>query len=158
MKLASGVAPVPQMLKAGIEVGLGTDGAASNNDLDMFDEMNSAAILHKMHQNDPTVMDARSVVEMATIGGARVLGMDDAIGSLEPGKKADMILVDLMQPHAQPLFNVYSMLVYSIKASDVETVLIDGRIVMQDRMFKHIDEPGLYAMVEELSARIRTME
>lgn len=155
MKLASGVAPVPELLRAGVKVGLGTDGVASNNDLDLFDEMNTAAILHKLNSNDPTVLDARTVVEIATIGGARVLGMEDQIGSLEPGKKADMILLDMMQPHAHPLYNIYSLLVYSIKGADVETVIIDGRIVMRDRKLLFLDEKALFGRVEEVARQIR---
>lgn len=155
MKLASGVAPVPELLRAGVKVGLGTDGVASNNDLDLFDEMNTAAILHKLNSNDPTVLDARTVVEIATIGGARALGMEDQIGSLEPGKKADMILLDMMQPHAHPLYNIYSLLVYSIKGADVETVIIDGRIVMRDRKLLFLDEKALFGRVEEVARQIR---
>lgn len=155
MKLSSGVAPIPELLKAGVKVGLGTDGVASNNDMDMFNEMNTAAILHKLHANDPTVMNARSVLEMATINGAKVLGMENEIGSLEVGKKADMILLDMMQPHAHPLYNIYSLIVYSMKGSDVRTVFIDGKIVMQDGRFAHLDELGLYAKVEEVANRIR---
>ncbi len=155
MKLASGVAPIPQLMKAGVRIGLGTDGVASNNNLDLFEEMNTAAILHKLNSSDPTVLDARSVVEMATIGGARVLGMENEIGSLEPGKKADMILLNMMQPHAHPVYNIYSLLVYSMQGSDVETVIIDGNIVMQDKKFTHLDEDGLFAKIEEIAVKIR---
>jgi 5-methylthioadenosine/S-adenosylhomocysteine deaminase len=156
MKLSSGVAPVPKMLKAGVKVGLGTDGVASNNDMDMFDEMNTAAILHKLHQHDPTVLDARTVLHMATLGGAKVLGMEKEIGSLEAGKKADVIILDMMQPHAHPLYNIYSLMVYSMKGSDVETVIVDGKIVMQNRKFMHLDEKGLYQRVEEIATQIRS--
>jgi len=120
MKLASGVAPVPDYLKDGITVGLATDGAASNNDLDMFSEMRSAALLHKVVRMDPTVMDARTVVEMATLGGAKVLGMDSLIGSIVPGKRADFIAVSLDRPHLQPVYDPYSHLVYAARSSDVE--------------------------------------
>ena len=108
MKLASGVAPVPDMMRHGITVGLGTDGAASNNILDMFQEMNLAAKLHKVVRRDPTVMNAETVVKMATIGGAKVLGLDSLIGSVETGKLADIIMVDMNQPHLTPLYNPYS--------------------------------------------------
>jgi 5-methylthioadenosine/S-adenosylhomocysteine deaminase len=155
MKLSSGVAPIPSLMQAGVKVGLGTDGVASNNDMDMFHEMNTAALLHKLNQKDPTVMNARSVIEMATIGGARVIGLDKEIGSLETGKKADMILLDLMKPHAHPLYNIYSLIVYSLKGSDVETVIIDGKIVMQERKFSNLDIDGLYTKVEDVAAQIR---
>ncbi len=155
MKLASGVAPVPDVLDAGGKVGLGTDGVASNNNLDMFDEMNTAALLHKLHKNDPTVLDARTVVEMATIGGARVLGMDDKIGSIEKGKKADIIIIDLGKPHLHPLFNVYSLLVYSMKSSDVESVIVNGQLVMENRNVLNIDEKALYSQVDSLVMEIR---
>ena len=155
MKLASGVAPIPELLAAGVNIGLGTDGVASNNDLDLFDEMNTAAILHKLNSNDPTVLDARTVVEIATIGGARALGMQNEIGSLEPGKKADMIILDLMQPHAHPLYNIYSLLVYSIKGADVESTIIDGKFVMRDRKLLFMDEDGLYEKIENVARQIR---
>ena len=155
MKLASGVAPIPELMRAGVKVGLGTDGVASNNDLDLFDEMNTAAILHKLNSMDPTVLDAQSVVEMATMGGARVLGMENDIGSLEPGKKADMILLDMMQPHAHPIYNIYSLLVYSMKAADVETVIVDGKFIMRDRKLLHLDEKSIYGKIEEVALRIR---
>lgn len=155
MKLASGVAPIPELLRAGVKVGLGTDGVASNNDLDMFDEMNTAAILHKLKQDDPTVLDARTVFEIATIGGARVLGMETEIGSLEVGKKADVVILDLMKPHAHPLYNIYSLIVYSMKGSDVETVIVDGRLVMENYKLLMLDENGLYEKVEQVASQIR---
>jgi 5-methylthioadenosine/S-adenosylhomocysteine deaminase len=155
MKLASGVAPVPELLKAGVKVGFGTDGVASNNNLDLFEEMNSAAIVHKLNSNDPTVLNARTVVEMATIGGARLLGMENEIGSLEPGKKADMIILDMMQPHAHPVYNIYSLLVYSMQGSDVETVIIDGEIVLQNRRLTKLDINGLYDEIEFTAAKIK---
>ncbi len=133
MKLASGVAPVVPMLSRGITVGLGTDGCASNNNLDLFQEMSTAAKLHKVRLLDPTVMDARTVLRMATIEGAKVLQMDRVIGSLEPGKKADLIILDLKQPHLTPLYNLYSQLVYAAKGSDVTQVFINGKQVLKDR-------------------------
>lgn len=155
MKLASGVAPVPELLKAGVTVGFGTDGVASNNNLDIFEEMNSAAIMHKLHSNDPTVLDARQVVEMATMGGARLLGMENSIGSLEVGKKADVILLNMMQPHAHPVYNIYSLLVYSMQGSDVETVIVDGKIVMLNQQFTMFKLDGLYQRVEEVAELIK---
>ena len=140
MKLASGVAPIPDLLKRGVPVGLGTDGCASNNNLDLFQEMDFAAKLHKVHRLDPTVMPAETVLEMATLGGARVLGMEEEIGSLEVGKKADVIVVDLNRPHLQPVYNVVSQLVYAATGADVRDVIIDGRIVMQNRRILTLDE------------------
>ena len=140
MKLAAGAAPVPAMLKAGVAVGLGTDGAASNNDLNMWEEMDTAAKLHKLTTKDPTVINAREALEMATIRGARAIHQEKEIGSLEAGKRADLIIVDMGSAHQTPVYNVYSELVYATKASDVETVIINGRIVMQNRRVLTIDE------------------
>ena len=154
MKLANGTAPVTELLNKGIRVGLGTDGAASNNDLDLFDEMRSAALAHKLATGNPAVMDARSVLECATSGGARLLGIDDKTGSLEAGKQADIIIVDLGKPHAWPLYNLYSLIVYSLKASDVESVIVDGRLLMENQRLLTIDEKSLYREVKELSTRI----
>lgn len=140
MKTASGVAPVPEMLAAGIPVALGTDGAASNNALDMFNEMKFAALLNKVHKLDPTAVPAQAVLEMATINGAIALGMQDEIGSLEVGKKADVLLVDLKKPHFVPLHNVVSHLVYNAVGSDVDTVIVDGEILMRERKVLTVDE------------------
>ncbi len=139
MKLASGIAPVPEMLHHGLAVGLGTDGCASNNNLDLFTEMDITAKLHKIQHMDPTVMDAVTVLRMATIDGARALGMDHIIGSLEPGKKADVIILDINKPHLTPIYNPYSHLVYSAKGSDVFCSIINGRPVMEDRRLLTID-------------------
>ena len=141
MKLAAGIAPVPKLLQAGVTVGLGTDGCASNNNLDMFQEMDTAAKLHKVATSDPTVMDAQTTLEMATIKGAKALGLEDEIGSLEPGKKADIICLDLNQPHLTPLYNIPSQLVYAASGLDVDTVIINGRILLRDRCFTQCD-PG----------------
>jgi 5-methylthioadenosine/S-adenosylhomocysteine deaminase len=140
MKLASGVARVPQMLKADVALGLGTDGAASNNDLSMWEEMDTAAKLHKLMSNDPSVLPAREVLEMATIRGARALHLEREIGSLEPGKRADIIIVDLDDLSQTPMYNIYSNLVYATKAGDVRTVVIEGRVVMRDRRLLTLDE------------------
>lgn len=154
MKLASGVAPIPRLLELGVTVGIGTDGVASNNDLDMFDEMRSCALSHKLAQNDPTVMDARTVLEAATIGGARLLGLDGQIGSLEPGKRADMILLDLNRPHAHPVYNMYSLIIYSLRGADVHSVFVDGKPLMADRNLLTIDEADLFEQVEALARDI----
>jgi 5-methylthioadenosine/S-adenosylhomocysteine deaminase len=155
MKIAAGAAPVPQMLKAGVAVGLGTDGAASNNDLSLWEEMDSAAKLHKLTTKDPTAINAREALEMATIRGARAIHQDKDIGSLEPGKRADVIIVGMGGVHQTPLYNVYSHLVYATKASDVETVIINGRIVMQNRRVLTIDERTVRAKANQYRDRIR---
>ena len=154
MKLAAGVAPVPEMLKHGIKVGLGTDGSASNNDLDMFREMDTAAKIHKVTSLDPTVMSAETVLTMATIGGAKVLGLDKFIGSIETGKQADIILVDMNQPHLIPLYNCYSQLVYAARGADVKTSIINGKIVMKDRQLRTIDLPTAMENVRDIAADI----
>lgn len=155
MKLAAGAAPVPQMLKAGVAVGLGTDGAASNNDLDMWEEMDTAAKLHKLIAKDPTVINAREALEMATIRGARAIHLDRDIGSLEAGKLADLLIVNLDSAHQTPLYNVYSHLVYATKSSDVETVMINGRVVMQDRRVLTIDGRTVRARASEYRDKIK---
>src|SRR5437588_5981905 len=140
MKLGSGVAPVPQLMRAGVAVGLGTDGAASNNDLDMWEEMDTAAKLAKVATFDPKVVSAEEAFAMATIEGARALHMDAGIGSLEAGKLADIVVVDLDSLHQTPRYGLYSNLVYATKASDVRTVVIEGRIVMRDRRLLTLNE------------------
>ena len=155
MKLAAGAAPVQQMLKAGVAVGLGTYGAASNHDLSLWEEIDSAAKLAKLISKDPTVLNAREVLEMATSRGARAIHMDKEIGSIETGKRADMIIVGISGIHQTPLYNVYSHLVYATKASDVESVLINGRIVMQNRRVLTIDERAVRAKANQYRDRIR---
>jgi 5-methylthioadenosine/S-adenosylhomocysteine deaminase len=140
MKLASGVMPVVDFLAAGHAVGLATDGAASNNSQDLFEEMDTAAKLQKIARMDPRALPAVEVVEMATIGGARALHMDHLIGSLEPGKKADIILVDTSGPHATPMYDVYSQLVYALRGSDVKTVVVAGKLLMENHRMLTIDE------------------
>jgi len=155
MKLASGVAPVVELLRRGVSVGLGTDGCASNNNLDLFQEMDSAAKLHKVHRLDPTVMDARTVFWMATRGGARVLGLDSRVGSLEAGKKADVILLNLDQPHLTPLYNIYSHLVYSARGADVTRVIIHGRTVMKDRKLLTLDLKEILSRANRFAEMLR---
>jgi 5-methylthioadenosine/S-adenosylhomocysteine deaminase len=141
MMLASGVSPVPEMRAAGVAVGLGTDGpAGSNNDLDLLEEMDLAAKLAKITKMSPTALNAKAVVEMATIDGAKALHMDKEIGSLEPGKKADLILISLDEPNAVPMYDIYAQLAYALKASDVETVVIGGKLVMRDRKLLTVNE------------------
>jgi len=143
MKLASGVAPVPAMLAEDVAVGLGTDGAASNNDLDMWEEIDTAAKLHKNHSGDPKVVSAEQAFEMATIRGARALHLERLIGSIEPGKRADIAIVDLDSDHQTPFYNIYSALVYSTKAADVSSVIINGRLVMQNRRLLTLNENAI---------------
>jgi 5-methylthioadenosine/S-adenosylhomocysteine deaminase len=143
MKLASGVAPVPKMMAAGVRVGLGTDGAASNNDLSMWEEMDTSAKLHKVFSGDPKVMSAEDAFSLATIGGAAALHLEKEIGSLAQGKRADLVLVNRDSLNQIPLYNVYSDLVYATKASDVETVIINGRIVMRNRRLLTLDEGAI---------------
>ncbi|MBS1792272.1 MAG: amidohydrolase [Acidobacteria bacterium] len=140
MKLAAGVAPVPLMLKKEMRVGLGTDGAASNNDLSLWEEMDTAAKLHKVFSKDPKVVSAEEVFMMATIGGARALHLENLIGSIETGKRADLVIVDFDNLNQTPFYNVYSTLVYATKADDVRTVLIDGKTVMRDKRLLTLDE------------------
>jgi 5-methylthioadenosine/S-adenosylhomocysteine deaminase len=141
MMLASGVSPVAELRSAGVAVGLGTDGpAGSNNDLDLMEEMDLAAKLAKITKMDPLAMNAKAVVEMATIEGAKALHMEKEIGSLEPGKKADLILIGLDEPNAVPMYDIYAQLAYALKASDVETVIIGGRVVMRDRKLLTVNE------------------
>ena len=140
MKLASGVAPVPKMMEEGVLLGLGTDGAASNNDLNMWEEMDTVAKLHKVFSGDPKVISAQQAFELATIRGAQALHLEKEIGSLEVGKRADLLLIERDSLNQIPLYNIYSDLVYATKASDVEGVIINGRIVMQNRRLLTLDE------------------
>jgi 5-methylthioadenosine/S-adenosylhomocysteine deaminase len=158
MKLASGIAPVPHMIAAGISVGLGTDGSASNNNVDMFGEMNSAAKLHKVNSLDPTSMPAETVLEMATIGGAKVLGAESEIGSLEPGKKADLIVLDMNQPHLTPLFNIPSHMVYAARGADVVHSVINGKVVMHNRELLSLDEKAILDNMANLAEQIAMMK
>jgi len=140
MKTAAGVMPVIEMLAAGVPVGLATDGAASNNNQDLFEEMDLAAKLQKISRMDPRALPAAQVVEMATIGGARALHLEKRIGSLETGKQADLIVVDTSAPHATPMYDVYSELVFALKATDVRTVVIAGRVIMDERKMLTLNE------------------
>jgi 5-methylthioadenosine/S-adenosylhomocysteine deaminase len=154
MKLAAGVAPAPQMMAAGLRIGLGTDGAASNNDLSMWEEMDTAAKLHKVISGDPKVMSAQQAFELATIRGAAALHLEKEIGSIETGKRADLVIVDRDALNQIPLYNVYSDLVYATKASDVATVIINGRIVMRDRRLLTLDEAAIKAAARVFREKI----
>ncbi len=154
MKLACGVAPVAKMLAAGVAVGMGTDGAASNNDLDLFGEMGSVARLHKVHSLDPTAMPARAVVRMAAAGSAAALHMEREIGSLEVGKRADLIVVDVAAPNAVPLYDPYSYLVYAARADAVQTVLVEGQVLMEKRRLKTLDTEAIRRKAKLFGRRI----
>jgi 5-methylthioadenosine/S-adenosylhomocysteine deaminase len=154
MKLASGISPVPQLLAQGITVGLGTDGCASNNNLDLFEEMDTTAKLHKVGAMDPTVLDAVTAVKMATLSGAKALGMAERIGSLEVGKKADVIVLDTHKPHLTPMYNPYSHLVYAAKGSDVSHSLINGKLVLEDRKLLSLDLEEVLGRAEEMSQKV----
>jgi 5-methylthioadenosine/S-adenosylhomocysteine deaminase len=155
MMLASGVAPVIEERAAGIAVGLGTDGpAGSNNDLDLMEEMDLAAKLQKIAKMDPRALGAKSVVEMATIEGAKALHMDKEIGSLEVGKKADIVLISLDEPNAVPMYDIYAQLAYALKGSDVETVVIGGRIVMRNKKLLTLNEPEILAKALEYGKKV----
>jgi|HubBroStandDraft_6_1064221.scaffolds.fasta_scaffold13352_5 5-methylthioadenosine/S-adenosylhomocysteine deaminase len=155
MMLASGVAPVVEERAAGIAVGLGTDGpAGSNNDLDLMEEMDLAAKLQKITKMDPRALGAKSVVEMATIEGAKALHMEKEIGSLEVGKNADIILISLDEPNAVPMYDIYAQLAYALKASDIGTVVIGGRIVMRNKKLLTLNEPEILAKAHEYGKKV----
>ena len=157
MMLASGVSPVPDMRAAGVAVGLGTDGpAGSNNDLDLMEEMDLAAKLAKITRMDPLALGAKDVVAMATIDGARAIHMEKEIGSLEAGKKADVILISLDEPNAVPMYDVYAQLAYALKGSGVETVVIGGKVVMQDHKLVTLDEPKILEKAREYGESVKT--
>jgi len=154
MKLASGAAPLAKMLAAGIPVGLGTDGAASNNDLDLFGEMGSVARLHKVVTLDPTAAPARQVLRLATRGSAAALHRERELGSLEPGKRADVIAIDISGPNALPLFDPYSHLVYSAHASSIRTTVVEGRVLMENRRVRTLDTAAIARAASRYGRRI----
>ena len=149
LKLANGIAPVQMLLEQGVNVSLGTDGAASNNNLNLFEEMHLAALLQKWLRRDAEALPARQVLRMATIRGAEALGLDSQIGSLEVGKQADLIIVDAARPHLAPRHDPVALLVYSAQAADVCTVLVDGQVLMEDRVLLTLDEDSLLALATE---------
>jgi 5-methylthioadenosine/S-adenosylhomocysteine deaminase len=159
MKLASGTAPVPAYLRADVAVGLGTDGAASNNDLDMFEAMRFAALLHKHASADPRALSARSALEMATIRGARALGMETRIGSLEPRKRADVITVSINGARQTPMYDAVSHLVYVIRGDDVQNTIVNGQVLMRDRKVLTLDQTAVIAegrrWIEKVRAAVR---
>ena len=143
MKLASGTAPVMKYRKAGVNVGIGTDGAASNNDLDMFEAMRQTAFQQKLVSMDPTAISAAEALEMATLGGARALGRGQHLGSLEPGKLADLIIVGMSKARQQPLLEPMSQIVYASRGDDVETTIVNGKVLMRDRKVLTMDEAAV---------------
>jgi len=155
MKLGSGIAPVPQWMAHGLTVGIGTDGCASNNNLDLFKEMDMAAKLHKAHSGDPTVMDAATVLKMATIDGARAIGLESEIGSIEIGKQADLIIVDVSEPHLFPLYNPISHIVYSASGSDIRDVMVSGKFLVRNRQLTTIDIDDVMDRTNALAKEIR---
>ncbi len=155
MMLASGVSPVPELRAAGVAVGLGTDGpAGSNNDLDLMEEMDLAAKLQKITKMNPLALGAKAVVEMATIDGAKALHMEKEIGSLEGGKKADVIVISLNEPNAVPMYDVYAQLAYALKGNDVETVVIGGRVVMREHQLLTVKEDEAIAKAREYQKKV----
>jgi len=155
MKLASGAAPVTKYLRAGVALGLGTDGAASNNDLDMFEAMRQASFLAKHAERDPTVVPAQTALDMATIGGARALRMDRLVGSLEPGKRADLIAVSIGAARQTPLYDPVSHLVYTTRGDDVRTTIVNGKVLMKERQIRTLDRAAVLADARRLAARVK---
>jgi 5-methylthioadenosine/S-adenosylhomocysteine deaminase len=154
MKLASGISPVATLMGKGVTVALGTDGCASNNDLDLFTEMDTAAKLHKLETMDPTVLDAVTVLKMATIEGAKALGLDSVTGSLEAGKRADVIVLDTDKPHLTPMYNPFSHIVYAARGDDVSHSIIHGRLVMEDRRLLTMDLAEVMEKAREKSRNV----
>ncbi len=155
MKLASGTAPVPGYLNAGVALGLGTDGAASNNDMDMFEAMRQAAFLHKLMSGDPQMVSARTALELATIGGARVIGREKDLGSLEAGKLADVLIVRMDQPRQTPMYEPISHLVYTTRGDDVETTIVNGRVLMRDGKVLTLDQAQVLAAARAAAVQVR---
>jgi 5-methylthioadenosine/S-adenosylhomocysteine deaminase len=142
------------MLEAGLRIGLGTDGCASNNNLDLLQEMDTAAKLAKLVEGDPTCMDAETILAMACSGGASLMGMEHELGTLEPGKRADIVVVDAGKPHLQPCYNPYSNLVYSAGGADVRDVIIDGRVLIRDKRFLYLDPEEIIDEVRRIASRV----
>lgn len=157
MKLASGIARVPEMLSRGIPVALGTDGASSNNNLDMLQEMRSCALLHKVNQMDPTVLPAYQALEMATVNGAKALGLENEVGKLEPGLKADLILINLATANMAPVYDAAANIVYSAQAADVDTVIINGQVVMENRKINTLAEEEILKQVGIIARKLVNM-
>ena len=155
MKLASGTAPVTAYLRAGVALGLGTDGAASNNDLDMFEAMRMASLLQKLQTSDPRAVSAPTAIDLATIGGARAMGMERQIGSLETGKHADLIVVGMSAARQTPMYDPVSHLVYVTRGDDVQTTIVNGRVLMRNRKMLTLDEGAILRDAREWAEKVR---
>jgi 5-methylthioadenosine/S-adenosylhomocysteine deaminase len=155
MKLASGAAPVVKYLKAGVAVGVGTDGAASNNDLDMFEAMRQASFLAKLSTMDPTAVPAQTALDMATILGAKALHMEGLIGSIEPGKRADLITVAMTATRQIPVYDPVSHLVYVTRGDDVRTTIVNGKVLMKDRQVRTLNRAEVIADANKLAQKVR---
>ena len=155
LKLASGFAPVASMLAEGVKVTFGTDGAASNNDLNILSEMSTTAKVHKALSDNPTVLDARTILRMATRWGAEALGLGAKVGSLEKGKMADITTINLNKPHLIPMYDVYSHIVYAAMASDVETVMVNGKLVVHKRKLQTAEESEILDKAKKWCLKIR---
>jgi 5-methylthioadenosine/S-adenosylhomocysteine deaminase len=156
MKLASGAAPVTKYLAAGVKLGLGTDGAASNNDLDMFEAMRQASFLAKLSTHDPTAVKAQDALDMATLGGARVIGMEKLLGSLEVGKRGDLITVSTRSARQTPMYDAVSHLVYVTRGTDVQNTIVNGKILMRDRQLKTLNRETVIADANRLAVGVRS--
>jgi 5-methylthioadenosine/S-adenosylhomocysteine deaminase len=143
--LGDGVAPVVEMLRRGVNVALGTDGAASNHSQDLFDTMKAASLLQKVHHQDAGIIEPYAVLRMATAGGAKALGLSSLCGTIEVGKRADLVLVNLETIHSQPINDIFSQIVHCAKASDVRTVIVNGEILMRDRQLTRLDDNRILA-------------
>jgi len=154
MKLAQGTTKIKDLLDLGVTVGIGTDGPASNNNLDMFQSMKVAALLQKQYYKDPTVLPAQTVLKMATIDGAKALGLEKTVGSLEVGKKADVILLDFKKPHLTPVHDFYANIVYSASGSDVDTVIVDGKILIENKNVKTLDEEEVMLKAQKTATNL----
>jgi 5-methylthioadenosine/S-adenosylhomocysteine deaminase len=155
LKLASGFAPVTKMLKAGVKLSFGTDGAASNNDLNILSEMSTAAKVHKTVSEDPTALDCKTALLLATKGGAEVLGLEDKVGSIKPGEKADLVIGNIKKPHLTPLYDIYSHITYSMRPSDVETVMVNGKIIVDNGKLTTMDETEIIAKAKQWQEKIK---
>jgi len=155
LKLASGIAPVPKLLDAGVKIGFGTDGAASNNDLSILGEMSTAAKVHKGVSGDATVVNSRTALLMATKNGAEISGLGDITGSIKAGKKADLVVANLNKPHLTPIYDIYSHIVYSMHSSDIETVMVNGKIVIDNGRPTTLDEKKIMAKAKEWQGKIK---
>jgi 5-methylthioadenosine/S-adenosylhomocysteine deaminase len=155
LKLASGIAPVPKMIEAGVAVALGTDGAASNNDLSILGELSTTAKVHKAISRDATVLDSKTALLMATRNGADIIGLRDTSGSLKPGKKADLVIADLKKPHLLPMYDVYSHIAYCMRSSDIDTVMVNGKIVVENGKATTIDEEEVFSKAKTWQKKIQ---